>query len=84
MKHAKTNRYRRQRQHERKRAKRQAKQKSAPQRGRGQELVYQIYQTIQHFFPELFEQMRELAESGTQFVVPIPQFKVLETVLESY
>ncbi len=62
MKHAKTNRYRRQRQHKRKRAKRQAKQRPAPQRGRGQELVYQIYQTIQHFFPKLFEQMRELED----------------------
>jgi hypothetical protein len=62
MKHAKANSYHRQRQHERKRAQRQAKQRPAPQRGRGQELVYQIYQTIQHFFPDLFEQMRELED----------------------
>jgi len=60
MKPAKANSYRRQRQQARKRSQRQAKQTPARPRGRAQELVYQVYQTIQHFFPTLFEQMREL------------------------
>jgi hypothetical protein len=62
MKPANANSYRRQCQHARQRAQRPAKATPAPQRGRGQELAYQVYQSIQHFFPKLFEQMRALED----------------------
>lgn len=48
-------------------ARRQVKQRvSAAPQSRGQALVWQLCQTIQHFFPDLFEQLRQLEDGRRQ------------------